>query len=200
MSQRINYFVGPYGSGKTSIVTNLANEFTTRYLTVTEDEDMIWFFKQPSILNMELSYLNIIFYKIKRAITNAKLSKKDILVDGHPLLALIYGRTFFETEHGQTISFPEWGLLNKAHTRLYNYAYKSGMFNRWDQTIYYLNIKYAQNWKNVVERGRVNMNEQDEWYLQNLRRILHQEIYGLAEFYKCDLEEINSLEDIKKFF
>lgn len=197
MKQRISYIVGAFGSGKSTAVSHLVQEHTPRIIPVFEDDDVIWFLKQPNILNMELSYLNVILYKIKKAMTESQEGGRDIVVDGHPLQALIYARTFFEIEHGQTLSFPEWGILNKVHTRLYEYINKSGLFNDYVQTIYYLNLSYEQNLANIVKRGRTGMNEMDEWYLQNLRRILHQEIYGLADYYKCELVEVTSIEELK---
>jgi deoxyadenosine/deoxycytidine kinase len=197
MVQRISYIVGAFGSGKTTAVDYLAQEYTPNIIPVLEDEDLVWFLKQPNILNMELSYLNISYYKIKRAITKSEQGSRDIVVDGHPLQALIYARAFFELEHGQTLSFPEWGILNKAHTRLYDYVInKAKLFKNWHQTIFYLNIPYEENWKNIVGRGRTEMNEMDEWYLENVRRILHQEIYSLADYYKCELIEVSSLQEI----
>ena len=198
MTQRISYIVGAFGSGKSTAVSHLAQEHTPRIIPVVEDDDLIWFLKQPNILNMELSYLNVILYKIKKAITQSQEGGRDIVVDGHPLQALVYARTFFEIEHGQTLSFPEWGILNKAHTRLYEYINKSGLFKDYTQTIYYLNVSFDQNWANIIERGRVGMNEMDEWYLENLRRILHQEIYGLADYYKCALVEVKSYDELMK--
>lgn len=198
MKQRISYIVGVFGSGKSTAVSYLTQEYTPRIIPVFEDDDMVWFLKQPNILNMELSYLNVILYKIKKAITESQVGGRDIVVDGHPLQTLIYGRTFFEIEHGQTLSFPEWGILNKAHTRLYKYINDSSLFKDYFQTIYYLNIDYKQNWDNIIKRGRRDMNETDEWYLQNLRRILHQEIYGLADYYYCELVEVNSYEELKE--
>lgn len=198
MNQKINYFVGPYGCGKTTMVKNLNYEYKSNWIHVEEDEDMIFFLKQPKILYMELFYLYTLFYKIKRAMTEAEIGYVNIIVDGHPLNALVYGRLFFEIEHGQTLSFPEWGMINKAHTQLYQYAYRSKMFDKYDQTIYYINIPYEENWNNIVKRGRTDMNEFDEWKLINLRRIMHQEIYSLADYYKCALKEVKSLEELNK--
>jgi len=195
MTQSISYIVGAFGSGKSTAVRHLTQEISG-VIPVLEDDDIIWFLKQPNILNMELSYLNVILYKIKKAMTESQYGARDIVVDGHPLQALIYARTFFEIEHGQTLSFPEWGILNKAHTRLYEYINKSKLFKGYTQTIYYLNITYEENWNNILKRGRTGMNEMDEWYLENLRRILHQEIYGLADYYKCELVEIKTLEEL----
>jgi len=197
MTQRISYIVGTFGSGKSTAVKYLAGQYTSELIPVFEDDDLIWFLKQPNILNMELSYLNVILYKIKKAMTESQYRERDIVVDGHPLQALIYARTFFEIEHGQTLSFPEWGILNKAHTRLYEYINRSKLFKNYTQTIYYLNVSYEQNWNNILMRGRTGMNEMDEWYLENLRRIMHQEIYGLADYYKCALVEVKTLEELK---
>lgn len=199
---KINYFVGPYGSGKSTLLDNITMENPGEWVTSYEDQSMISFLKNPEVRDRQSFYINVAFYKLKRSIDKLyflktfKNPRKGILYDGHPLLGVIYARTFFEMEMGKTISYPEWGLLNRQHTRLYNFVKKQGFLDDFDQTIYYINIPFDENWKNVLKRGRENTDEIDEWYLMNLRRILHQEIYGLADYYNTQLIELNSLEEI----
>lgn len=202
MKYKINYFVGPYGCGKTTLIKNLVDKSKHMWVYSLEDESMITFLKNPEVKDRQSFYLNVCFYKLKKAIdelfTNLSYCNQyyGFLFDGHPLLGLIYARTFFEMEMGKTISYPEWGLLNRQHTRLYNFVLKEGFLDYFDQTIYYINLPFEENWKNVVNRGRDGTDEIDEWYLENLRRILHQEIYGLADFYKSELIELNSIEEL----
>jgi len=197
-SLKINYFVGPFGSGKTSLIKRLVQD-NPRLLLSYEDETMISFLKNPSVKDRQSFYLNVSFYKLKRVIDNfwkLQPAYKEILYDGHPLLALIYARTFFEIEYGKSISFPEWGLLNRQHARLFFFAEKIDMFKDLEQTIYYLNIPFDDNWGNVLKRGRRDSDEIDEGYLLNLRRILHQEIYSLADYYGCRLVELNTKQEL----
>jgi len=199
---KINYFVGPYGSGKTTLITRLHRESKYMWNIELEDTPMIDFLKNPDVKDRQSFYINVCYYKLNKAIDDfyRTLSMcnqfRGILFDGHPLLGLIYARTFFEMEMGKTISYPEWGLLNRQHTRLYKFVEKQGFLDDFDQTIYYINIPFDENWKNVIKRGREDTDEIDEWYLMNLRRILHQEIYSLADYYNTQLIELNSLEEI----
>jgi len=201
---KINYFVGPYGSGKTSLITQLRKKSKHIWHICLEDEPMIAFLKNPDVKDRQSFYLNVSFYKLKKAIDDFCRSYsvykelRGILFDGHPLLGLIYARTFFELEQGATISYPEWGILNRQHTRLYKYVLKEGLLDNFKQTIYYINLPFDENWFNILERNRLDTDEIDEWYLENLRRILHQEIYGLADYYHCELIELKSMKELNE--
>ena len=201
---KINYFVGPFGCGKTSLITRLQRESKDMWMIELEDESMIEFLKNPDVKDRQSFYLNVSFYKLKKAIDELHRNLqycnqfRGILFDGHPLLGLIYARTFFEIELGKTISYPEWGILNRQHARLYNFILKRGFLSNFDQTIYYINLPFNENWENVLKRNRTDTDEMDEWYLENLKRILHQEIFNLAEYYHTKLIEIKSREELDK--
>ena len=199
---QINYFVGPYGSGKTTLIQNLRNKSKQMWDISLEDESMITFLKNPEVRDRQSFYINVTYYKLKKAIDNFYRSHaicnqiRGILFDGHPLLGLVYARTFFEIEAGKTITFPEWGILNRQHTRLHKFVMQEGFLDDFDQTIYYLDLPFKENWENVIKRGRTGTDEIDEWYLENLRRILHQEIFTLADYYHCNLIHIKSKHEL----
>lgn len=199
MKPKINYFVGPFGCGKTTLIKRLYSELFSLYIAVLEDKQMIYFLKNPEVKDRQSFYLSVCFYKLKKAIDDYGdyyINHKGILFDGHPLLGLIYARTFFEIEYGKSLTYPEWGLLNRQHTRLYNFVLRNGLFDGFDQKIWYINIPFEENWNNVIKRGRTDTDEIDEWYLMCLRKILHQEIYNLADYYRCEIEELNSIEEM----
>ena len=201
---KLNYFVGPYGSGKTTLIKRLRRESKEMWNVCLEDNSLISFIGNPEVRDRESFYIDVTYYKLKKAIDDFYWAHsmcnqiRGILFDGHPLVGLLYARTFFEIEAGKTISFPEWGLLNRQHTRLWKFVKNQGFLNDFNQTIYYLDIPFKENWENVIKRNRPDIGEIDEWYLTNLRRIFHQEIFTLAEYYNTKLVHVKSRAELSE--
>jgi len=169
-----------------------------------EDEAMLFFLYNQDKYMRQQFYLHALYYRIEKMIESMKKHDIDFgFVDGHPLLNLVYGRTFFEIDNGHTFNYHELTQISKAHSRMHQYVRKKWYFNKdIKHHIIYINLPIEENMENILGRNRnekYTNREIDPDYLLAVRKILHSEIYHLVDFYHSKLHEIKSRLELDAF-
>lgn len=194
---KIHYFVGPYGCGKTTYVRNLINN--TEYGSgMIEDDVMVEFLTSGNLPMRQIFYLNNMYYHLT-SLCKSVVKNKYIdygFMDGHPMLAIMYARTFFELEGGMTYTLNDWAYINKLNAQLFKVLKKSLYYRSIEHIVYYIDIPFQENWNRVLERGRSDTDEIDPGYLECLRRVISQEIEGLTRFYNAKLIRVNKFDEL----
>ena len=202
--KKIIYFVGAYGCGKTSAVERMQKLYEDKAFYVYEDDAMLFFLYNQDKYIRQQFYLHAMYYRIEKALQGMKKHDVDItFVDGHPLLNLVYGRTFFEIDNGHTFNYHELTQISKAHSRMHQYVRKKWYFNKdLKHYIVYINLSLDENMDNVLKRNRHDnpvVNEVDPDYLLAVRKILQSEIFHLKDFYHSTLHEIKTRDELDAF-
>lgn len=202
--KKIIYFVGAYGCGKTHKVSQMEAKYKDKAFYLYEDDAMLFFLKNQDKYIRQQFYLYTMYYRLEKLFQ--ALNKHDVnlgFVDGHPLLNLVYGRTFFEVDNGHTFNFHELSQVSKAHSRMHQYVRKKWYFTtNIKHHLVYINLPLEENLENILERKREGFilnREIDPDYLLAVRRILNSEIFHLKDFYHSTLHELKSRNELDSF-
>jgi hypothetical protein len=200
--KKIVYFVGAYGSGKTTGTEYAWGKSLSEAAdSLLEDSAVLYFIKKINPTDpytLDIFMLMQYYYRIKRSIEKGF---HPIFVDGHPLLPGIYLRAVFEMESGLTVSLRDLMEFGKLKYKMWKET--QDMFSDWEQTIVYINLPLEDNWDFITKRYEERKDgfpaEADVDWLRSIRRILHSEIYHeVKELYDCKLIEVKSIKELNE--
>jgi len=203
--KKVIYFIGAYGCGKTTKVLSLRRKSKEKARILTEDDYMLTFLKMPDKFLRQQFYLFTMYYRLHKAIEELLEDDKAevLLVDGHPLLNLVYGRVFFEMYNGLTLNYLQLTEISKAHWHMNEFAKKTGIFEGLEQTLCYIDLPFDVNMGMIYDRNRNgrygNPEEIDEDFLLLIKRVLSSEITYLSQMYRASVVNINSIKELDEY-
>lgn len=203
MIKKVFYFVGPYGSGKSSAI----KKFTDKsFHFLVEDEPLLFFLKNENLFVRALQYLSVMWFSLTREILLINSLQKEslfLLVDGHPCQPLLYSECLYNLDKGSKFSYQDLMIISRVHFVLFSHnILQQKILNDWEQIIFYLNLPKDIHWKMVSERFKsrpdFEIEESNYEYFLCLRNVFNSRIHYLAsDLYNCKLVEINDLSKIE---
>ena len=205
--KKVIFLVGVFGSGKTSAIKRLERQYKNQGVYIYEDDSMLFFLANNNITLRHQFYLHVMYYRIHKGIDDLlKSNASFLIVDGHPLLNLIYGQALLDSKltgkysELTKISRSELNKISKAHEQIRNYAKNKGLYQKIEQTVLYVNLPLNENQQLVEKRGRSAIwGDVGSDFLINLRKSLHNVVYQSGILQNIKIIEIKSLEKLESF-
>lgn len=203
MIKKVFFFVGPYGSGKSSVIKKFADK---SFHFLLEDDALLFFLKNENLFVRALQYLSVIWFSLTREIlliNSFQNGSHFLLVDGHPCQPLLYSECLFILNKRSKFSFQDLMFISKIHFDLFSYnILQQKILNGWEQIIFYLNPPKDIHWKMISERFKSRPNfekeESNYEYFLSLRNVFNSRLpYLASDIYNCKLVEINDLSKIE---
>ena len=199
-TKKIIYFVGAYGSGKTT-ATIKSQALYNASASIIEDASILNVIKRlsPDYL-LELEHFILMTY-YQRLAEKIDEDHRYIFVDGHPLLPMMYLRTDFEVFSGYAVSLAH--LLRFGKMRFSMWKQTQDLFKDYKQYIIYINLPMEEHVKIVEDRFSQREidfpMENDIERLKAVRRVIHSEIHHIGEeLYGCEVHEVDSMKKINE--